>query len=96
MRKSNEQSLGEVIKELLKSSGLDKKLAQHKLIEGWAEVVGETIARHTLEVKIFDDKLYVKMNSSVIREELNYVKSGLVQKLNELAGEKLIEDIVIR
>jgi hypothetical protein len=58
--------------------------------------VGITIARSTESIYILDRKLFVKIRSSVIRNELGMIREGLKQELNRRSGEDLIEEIIIR
>ena len=65
MAHSNEQSLKQVINELLSAYKLDKKLYQVKLINSWETVMGKTIAKHTTEIFIQKKTLFVKLDSSI-------------------------------
>lgn len=96
MRKSNEQSLGAVIQEMLKQYKLDKKLSEVTVVEVWQEVVGTPIARHTTDIFVNNQKLFVKLDSAVVRNELMMEKSRLIKELNEAAGRAVITDIVFK
>jgi hypothetical protein len=96
MRKSNTQPLGEIIHEYLKALDIDNKLQEVRLIDSWPEVVGVTIANRTARLYVKNRVLFVYMNSSVARSELLRIRTGLVKGLNDRAGVKVIEDIIIR
>ena len=96
MRKSNTQPLGEVIHEYLKALDIDIKLQEVRLIDSWPDVVGVTIAKRTSRLYIKNHVLFVYLNSSVARSELLRIRTGLVKGLNDRAGVKVIDDIVIR
>ena len=87
--------MAEVIRELLQTYGLEKGLATQRLKDAWEGIVGKTIATHTESLSVRDGKLFVKLDSSVVRSELGYVKSALVKKLNEAAGEDVITEMVL-
>ncbi|HRW64114.1 MAG TPA: DciA family protein, partial [Bacteroidales bacterium] len=70
MRKKNTQKIDEVIHEYLKALKIDDKLKEVHLIRSWEDVVGKTIARSTKDIYIKNRKLFVVLNSSVIRNEL--------------------------
>lgn len=93
MRRENTRSIAEVLKEYVEAFKLKGKLSEVKLINAWPEIVGEKIAARTLEIKIFNKKLYVKIQSSIIRQELFMIRTELVKRLNEKAGEKVIDDL---
>ena len=48
-RKTNEQSIGEVIQDYLRESGWQQKLDEIKIITEWDKVLGPTLARYTDE-----------------------------------------------
>ena len=96
MRKKNTQKLDEVIKEYLKALKIDDKLKEVELIKSWDEIVGKTIARSTKNIFIKDRKLFVTLNSSVIRNELFMLREGLKKRLNENVGEVIIDEIILK
>lgn len=96
MRKGNEQTLGAVIKEMLKKYNLERKLDEVTVVEVWQEVVGTPIAKHTTDIYVSNQKLFVKIDSAVVRNELQMAKSKLIKELNEATGREVIIDIVLR
>jgi len=93
-RKSNQQSLGEVIREMLSSYRLEVKLKQARLLEAWPEVVGEMITKYTRDIYFKRTRLYVKIDSPALRNELSYSKSKIIDSLNDIVGEEIVTDIV--
>ena len=96
MRKKNTQKIDEVVKEYLKALKIDDKLKEVQLIKSWDDIVGKTIARSTKNIFIKDRKLFVRLNSSVIRNELFMLREGLKKALNDKVGEVIIDDIILR
>lgn len=96
MRKKNTQKLDEVIQEYLKALKIDDKIKEVRLIRSWDEMVGKTIARSTKEIYIKNRKLFVQLNSSVIRNELFMIRDGLKNALNDQAGESVIDEIILK
>jgi len=96
MRKNNTQKIEDVVNEYLKSLNIDGKLKEVRLIRTWDEVVGKTIARSTRELFIKDRKLFVKLNSSIVRNELFMLRDGLKKALNDRAGEIIIDEIILK
>ena len=95
-RNSNEQSIGEVIRELLESYRLEGKLNQARVIMAWEEVTGKMISRHTQDLYIKGSKLFVKLDSPALKTELSYSKGKIIELLNKEAGGEVISDIVFR
>ncbi|HOP13879.1 DUF721 domain-containing protein [Lentimicrobium sp.] len=92
-RTTNNQSLRQVIEELIDAYRLSDKLNQARVISLWDNIVGKMIARDTTHLYIKNKTLYVKLNSPALREELGYAKSKLIKSLNKAAGAEVIEDI---
>jgi hypothetical protein len=88
--------LSSVIHEYLKALDIENKLQEVRLIEGWPEVVGLIIAKKTARLYLKNRVLFVYLNSSVVRSELLRIREGLIKALNEKAGGKIIDDIVMR
>ena len=101
MLKRNARDIGTIIKEVLgeKDSQLNhiqRGVAENRAIRGWNEVLGEGVASYTSNVYLNRGVLIVYLKSSVLRAELMMNKQGLIDKLNEHAGMKIIRDILLR
>ncbi len=94
MKFSNEQSLREVIDELIKTYRLEEGMSANKIINSWEKVAGTMIYKHTEKIFIRKNKLYLKLDSSALKQELSYEKSLIIKKINKLAGQNLIEEII--
>lgn len=91
---SNEMTLGQAIKELLKTYNLEDKMTEVKLVNSWENVVGKMIAKHTIDIKLKKRKLFVKMDSAAITNELTYAKSKMIKALNKEAGSDILDEII--
>jgi len=96
MRRSKTQKIDELIRQVLSESNLDGKLKEYELVNSWEKVIGKTVANATTDIFIRNRKLFVKIRSSVIRNELLMIREGLVRALNREVKAKIIDDIVIR
>ena len=94
MQKSNEQTLKEVVRELLKAYRLNGKLLEVRLMNSWENVVGKIISKHTLSLNISKKVLFVKLDSPALKNELGYSKERIIKSLNDEVGENVIEKIV--
>ena len=93
LKKSNDQTLKEVISDLLNAYKLKGKMNEVRLIDSWEKVLGKMIANHTKKLSIKDKKLVVKLDSSVLRHELSFEKEKIIMLLNDEVGERVIEEI---
>jgi len=92
----NEMSLGEAIRAYIKAMGFEKKLKENALINSWESIMGRSVARATGNIYLQNQTLFIELNSSVVRHQLQMMKSGIIDALNKNAGEILIKDIVFR
>jgi len=96
MRKKNASTLGDAIKAYLKAMGLDKKLKEQELINSWEETLGKNVSNATSNIYIYNQKLFVEIDSSIIKNEILMIKSSIVQSLNKKVGEIIIRDIIVK
>lgn len=94
MKLSSDRPIGEVLKELIETYRLEGKLNELKIIHSWEKVVGDMIARHTIDLYIRNGKLFVKVDSPALKNELTYSTSMIIENLNNEAGSKVIEEII--
>ncbi len=93
MRRRESQNLSDVIKELVKLQKLDVKINEKNLLNSWESVVGIAINKYCESKYIKNKVLYVKLSSSVLRNELMMSRQKLVENLNNYIGLEVIKDI---
>ncbi len=96
MSDPNTQSLGSAIEQVLKTYNLQGKIDGIRIVQAWESVVGSMIARHTTDLYIQKDVLFVYIDSAAIRHELSFARSQIVQNLNKSVGKDVIRDVVLR
>ncbi len=94
-RKSNELTMKAAIEQLLDTYKLSDQFLAEKIKSNWPELVGKVIANRTDEISIRQQKLYLKVSSASLRQELIMMKTNLIDNINEYAGKKLINEIVL-
>jgi predicted nucleic acid-binding Zn ribbon protein len=95
MRRANEKPLKAAIEEFLDKFHLNDKLNQARVIKAWEKVVGEMVARNTSQLHIRNKVLYVKVNSSALRNELLFARNKIMNDLNKEVGVTVITEIVL-
>lgn len=96
MKRTRTRLIGEVLEEFFKRPYVAAKVAEGRLPEYWREIVGEYAAQETRDLRLENHILYVSVSSSVLRNELFYRRDHLMQLLNERAGIRLINVIIVR
>ncbi len=95
IRKTNDKSIKEALEQLLQVYKLQRKFDETSLIAAWPELMGPAIANRTKEIYIRNKKLFIRVESSVIKNELVMMRSQILDKMNEKAGGTVIEEIVL-
>ncbi len=96
MRRHQAEQVGDVVRQFLREEGLETPYNEYRLLEAWPDVVGQAIAQLTADLQIRNRVLYVKLKSSVLRQELMYGRQSLVFRLNEYVGAQVIDHLVLR
>jgi hypothetical protein len=89
-------SVGSVLKTVVHRHGIDLKLLEYQLRQGWAEIAGPQIAAHTRPDYIRFKKLYLIVENSVWLQHLTFLKPALLEKIAMAAGSPAVTDIVLR
>ncbi len=79
---------------MLERYGLAQRAKEIAALNLWAEVVGEKIAKVTEAKDVREGRLFVKVENSVWRNELYYIKQELIKELNLRLGQNIVNDIV--
>ena len=94
MGRTNDKPLKEAIEQLLNVYKLRRKFDETSLIAAWPELMGKAVANRTSQLYIRDRKLFIRVESSVLKNELVMIRSEIVKRMNERAGSKVLDDIV--
>jgi predicted nucleic acid-binding Zn ribbon protein len=86
-------SLQNVISDVLREFGLDKKARDYSLLTDWARIVGEKIASATVAEKLEKGVLTIRVKNAVWRHELSMQKASIIEKIASELGPGLVRDI---
>ena len=87
------QHIEAALKKLLKTSGLKKAVSQQSAMDLWPTILGKTISKNTEPVSIEHGILTVRTKTPAWRQELQFQKKQIIEKLNKKLNEKVIKDI---
>lgn len=95
MKRINSQSIGSLLDSFLQENpSLADKLAETRLINSWETSLGPLALRYTENIYIKNRCLFVKLSSSVLKNELLMCRERLIQNLNKGAGRDVIDQII--
>lgn len=94
MRKANDKSLKEAIEQMMQVYKIKRKFDETGIIANWPQFVGKAVANRTKELFIHDKKLFLRIESSVIKNELMMMRAQIIDKINEEAKGTIIDEII--
>jgi len=90
------QSIGNVLRALIKNLGIERKIDEARAVESWGEVAGPQINGVTNSAWVKGDVLFVKISSPSWRHALHVQRRQWRERLNEHLGADLVREIVFR
>ncbi len=96
MRGNNNRKVGDIIRKLMKNPKLSAKLDELDALDAWAKILGKNLLKFVVEQRLYKGKLYVKLKSASLRNELSYKKSELIEKINQKIGKEIIKEIILQ
>lgn len=93
-RKASTTSIGEGIQQLLDAYRLRGRYNETYITAMWEQLVGQTIASRTESVEVRDRKLYIRIKSAPLRQELMLAKTKFIEMLNAEMGSHVLDDII--
>ncbi|MFN8152979.1 MAG: DUF721 domain-containing protein [Bacteroidia bacterium] len=95
MRPTNENSLGEVIREMMKKYQLEDGLWSARITEAWGSCMLPAVVQRTNSVSYKNGQLVVHLNSAVLKQELTLIKKDIIAELNQELREEVILEMII-
>ena len=95
MRRSKEQPIGEVIKELLKNYDITSKFNEAHVITSWDKLMGPSVTKYTVKIEVEKRILFVKLSNAALKQELTYAREKIKKMLNDEVGEEVLLDVRI-
>ena len=95
-RLNNENTVGEVLKFIIKDNKLQAGMDQISVKEAWKSLMGNGVNSYTKNLVLKGTVLYVELSSAVLREELSFGKDKIVAMLNEELRRDIVKEVVLR
>ncbi len=88
--------IGDALKFFLDKSKLKNGVRAVQIEEVWEKVMGKTIAKYTDKIEIINGKLFIHSSVGPLKNELQFQKIKIIERINEIMGEKVISEVVIK
>jgi len=82
-----------ILEKTLKDLEIDVPLKSYSIWGAWKEIVGDSIAHQTHPRAIRNQILFIDVSHPTWIQQLQFLKSQLLEKINGFLGEPLIQDI---
>ncbi len=96
MRRTKTILMGDLLEEFFHRPYIAAKVAEGKLPDTWRAIVGDRAAELTTQLRLENRILHVRIQSSVLRQELFYQREALKEQINRRAGIQLVNAVIIR
>ena len=82
-----------ILENALRGLEIDGHLKTYSIWGAWKEIVGESVALHAQPHAIRNRILFVHVSHPTWVQQLQFLKSALIDKINTFLGEPLVRDI---
>ena len=93
--KGNLEPLAQLMGNVLRNAGLQKRFEEYRAVEAWEQVVGGAVAEQAQATGIRDGVLFVDVKSSVWMQELQLLRGDIIERLNAHLGEPFVRSMVL-
>ena len=88
------KSLGVSIDKFFKHHRLEGQFTEALIQSEWKNIAGVLIANHTQSIYLKGQKLYLKIDSAPLRNEMLMNKRQLVENINNSLGDEQVNQII--
>ena len=88
--------MGDLLEEFFARPYVAAKVAEGRLPDTWREVVGDAVANLTTSLRWENRILYVRLQSSVVGQELFDQREALRDRINEVSKVRLVNAVIVK
>lgn len=94
-RRSDDITIKQAVDKMLDVYRLRRKFDETSIVSAWPQIIGNAIANRTEQIYIRDKKMFVKVESAVIKHELVLMRRQIIGRVNEYVGHAIVEEFII-
>lgn len=87
------QKIDEILADFRNSKALQKGFKKLEAAAVWKQVMGANVAALTEQVSLQGDVLHIKLQSSILREELRFGTAKIISEMNATLGAAVVQEI---
>ena len=81
MKKKQAAGIGDILPRVFKNLGLDEKVEEGKLLDAWAEIVGEAVAKRSRPHGVKRGTLVVGVENNVWMQEIRFHQTEIIERI---------------
>ncbi len=95
-KKSQPVAVAGLIDEIFRGKPLEKRLREGRIWQVWDRAVGAQIAAKARPANFRDGVLTVMVSNAPWMQQLNFLKKGIIGKINAALGEEMVREIFLK
>lgn len=88
--------IGAALQHALERQGMRRKIHEQEVLLRWEELVGKAIANHATPTRLRSGVLWVEVTDAAWRQELQLMRTGLLQRINAALGDDVVSELRLR
>ena len=89
------KNISKVLEDVISQQHFRVGIDNLRVQEAWVKTMGENIQKYTYSVKFKKGILYIKLKSSVLKEELIFEKNKVIKLINQELGKEYVKELVL-
>ena len=89
------KNISKVLEDVISQKHFKVGIENLRVQEAWVKTMGDNIQKYTYSVKFKKGILYIKLKSSVLKEELIFEKNKVITLINKELGKEYVKELVL-
>ena len=89
------KNISKVLEDVISQKHFKIGIDNLRVQEAWVKTMGDNIQKYTYSVKFKKGILYIKLKSSVLKEELIFEKNKVITLINKELGKEYVKELVL-
>ena len=89
------KNISKVLEDVISQKHFKVGIDNLRVQEAWVKTMGNNIQKYTYSVKFNKGILYIKLKSSVLKEELIFEKNKVIKLINKELGKEYVKELVL-
>ena len=89
------KNISKVLEDVISQKHFRVGIDNLRVQDAWVRTMGKNIQKYTYSVKYKKGILYIKLKSSVLKEELIFEKNKVIKLINQELGKEYVKELVL-